>query len=61
MRDGGGSGGIIWTSHTPEGGSLFFAFFCGQVSDRYRAGIGLVSDNPTALLQKNTWTGMGQI
>ena len=52
--------GIYMESHTPEGGSPFFAFLCGQATDRLRMSYGQGLDNPASFLSFSTWTIFGQ-
>ena len=47
-------------SHTPEGGSPFFAFSCGRATDRLRMSYGQDMDKTTSFLSFSTWTIFGQ-
>jgi hypothetical protein len=52
--------GIYMESHTPEGGSPFFAFSHGQATDRLRMSYGQGLDKTASFLSFSAWTILGQ-
>ena len=51
---------INMESHTPEGGSPFFAFSRGQATDRVRMSYGQDMDNSASLFSFSAWSILGQ-
>ena len=52
--------GINMESHTPEGGSPFFAILRGQATDRLRMSYGQGLDNSTSFSSFSIWSSFGQ-